>query len=135
MQSSRTCMYPCVIIQPYIIHDPTHFSFLGTSCAVILLECATQVGSTSRKLTASVYSSLALAFWRNDERDRALQCMQRELQIAQTLGRRVRVRGHELRNRDREIPRYQLVRGHLVDIRVGGVRDRVLLYKRNVYWR
>ena len=71
-----------------LYHDYTLTStyHLGTSCAVILLECAVEVGSCSRKLTASVYSSLAVAFWRNSERDKAVRCMEKELDITQGLG-------------------------------------------------
>lgn len=56
--------------------------------AAEILECALRIGTTSLKLKQSVLSSLSSAYWGLGEREKALTCMQADLNVASALGDR-----------------------------------------------
>ena len=54
--------------------------------SVQMLEAALKIGSCSLKLRGSVFSALSSAFWGLGNIDKAIQYMQKDLQVAKSLG-------------------------------------------------
>lgn len=54
--------------------------------ALVILDSSLRIGTRSLKLRGSVYSALSRAYWAIGEPDKAIYCMQQDLEVAKCFG-------------------------------------------------